>query len=144
MRRDICNTSKWAQRVHDAPQSEQHCEEFSCDAFATTFLLEHADDYAVQHNVLADQVRRKRRFALFAMTLATKNQWDASPTHPAVQDRIDATVRLFGNRESEFFRRSRLCGFLCAAHDLAECTYAEFHDAARPVMSGTGGSCCPT
>jgi hypothetical protein len=50
-------------------------------------------------------VRRKREtgiyFALFTLTLLAKDNWDASKTHPAVQDRIDAVEAMMGTARDE-------------------------------------------
>jgi hypothetical protein len=45
----------------DASTSEQHAEEFSCDEFATKFMLDRIDHYAERENVSADRVRQKRK-----------------------------------------------------------------------------------
>lgn len=80
-------------------------EELSCDAFATEFLLENIQKYAQMKSEDALLVRRKREtgiyFALFTLTLLTKDNWGASKTHPAVQDRIDAVVTLMGAQHDE-------------------------------------------
>lgn len=77
----------------DASAKERHAEELSCDAFATSFVLDKAGDYAAQKNVPADKVRMKRElgvyFALFAMTLISADAWGSSESHPALQTRID-------------------------------------------------------
>ncbi|MGO9170758.1 MAG: phage exclusion protein Lit family protein [Rhodomicrobium sp.] len=82
-----------------------HEEELSCDAFATTFLLERVDDYAA--SVSADQatVRRKRElaiyFAMFTITLLAEGKWGPTPTHPSVQRRIDAVQAVIGQERDE-------------------------------------------
>lgn len=84
-----------------APAREQHAEEFSCDEFATRFILDHIDDYAARENVSADKVRQKREigiyFALFTLTLMGRNHWGQSDSHPSVQKRIDAVMRQMGS-----------------------------------------------
>jgi hypothetical protein len=79
----------------DAQTSEasaKHDEEFSCDRCATTFILRKVDDYAAATGEPADSVRRKRQlgiyFGLFAITLLAKDKWDATETHPSVEERI--------------------------------------------------------
>lgn len=83
----------------------RHSEEFSCDEFATRFILEkmqHYCDESGDHPVL---VRRKREmaiyFALFALTLLAKDSWESSNTHPSVQDRMNAVCQLMGNERDE-------------------------------------------
>ncbi len=84
--------------VHGDTQEARHREEFSCDEFATLFILEHVARYSDQSSDDPVLVRRKREmaiyFALFALTLLAKDSWEASDTHPSVQDRIDAVCRL--------------------------------------------------
>ena len=84
--------------VHGDAQEARHREEFSCDEFATLFILEHVARYSDQSSDDPVLVRRKREmaiyFALFALTLLAKDSWEASDTHPSVQDRIDAVCRL--------------------------------------------------
>lgn len=91
--------------VHGDTQEAQHGEEFSCDEFATRFILEHAQRYSDENNDDLVLVRRKREtaiyFALFTLTLLAKNSWSASDTHPSVQDRIDAVCGLMGNDRDE-------------------------------------------
>lgn len=81
----------------DAPPEEKHAEELSCDMFATQFLLERVDDFASSQNVEGKQVRLKREigiyFALFAITLLSRDCWGDSPSHPAVQARIDQVIK---------------------------------------------------
>lgn len=83
----------------------RHDEEMSCDAYATRFLLEQIDAYAGSAKVNPAQVSQKRQlgiyFALFALTLLTKDSWEASDTHPAVQDRIEAVRRAMLPHRSE-------------------------------------------
>lgn len=76
----------------------RHQEEFSCDEFATKFMLETIADYASNTGESVEEVRRKRElgiyFALFAMTLIVSERWGSSKSHPAVQERIDAVINL--------------------------------------------------
>lgn len=80
-------------------------EEFSCDAYATDFLLSQVEQYANDNGVTAQSVRFKRElsiyFALFAVTLLAKGKWDQTNSHPAVQDRIDAVVLKMGTGKDE-------------------------------------------
>ncbi len=75
-----------------------HDEELSCDAFATTYMLERAEDYAEAESVEAHRVHEKRQigvyFALFAMALICAGRWAESETHPALQTRFDRVVDL--------------------------------------------------
>jgi hypothetical protein len=86
-------------------EKAKHAEELSCDAFATTFLLEQIDLYARATNQSADLVRQKRQlgiyFGLFAVTLLAKDKWGESKTHPAVQVRIDAVRALMADQKSD-------------------------------------------
>ncbi|WP_369721320.1 phage exclusion protein Lit family protein [Bradyrhizobium sp. LLZ17] len=88
---------------HSEDKSAKHAEELSCDAFATTFLLEQIDLYATGQS--ADLVRQKRQlgiyFGLFAVTLLAKDKWGESKTHPAVQVRIDAVRTLMADQKSD-------------------------------------------
>ena len=85
--------AKW-----DDPEEEWHKEEFECDEFATTFLLKKVEQYARMKSVAPQSIKRKRTlgiyYALFAMTLKKVENWKGSNTHPAMQDRIDATQKL--------------------------------------------------
>ena len=81
----------------DAKPEDCHSEEHSCDSFATSFLLDTVDIYAEEHNVRPALVRQKRQsgiyFALFAMTLMSRNKWEQSDSHPALQERIDRVAK---------------------------------------------------
>lgn len=83
----------------------RHREEFSCDEFATRFILENMQRYSDESGDHPVLVRRKREmavyFALFALTLLAKDSWEASDTHPSVQDRINAVCQLMGNERDE-------------------------------------------
>jgi hypothetical protein len=76
----------------------KHNEEFSCDAFGTTFLLEQIDAHCRHTGEAAESVRQKRQlgiyFGLFAVALLAKDKWDASESHPSVQSRISAVHAL--------------------------------------------------
>lgn len=79
---------------YDTDPKPKHDEELSCDEFATRFLLDQIDAYAQHKGESSVLVRQKRQlgiyFGLFAVTLLAKEKWEASDTHPAVQNRIDA------------------------------------------------------
>lgn len=89
----------------DEDRNARYQEEFSCDDFATRFLLEQADVYAASRQVDVEQVRRKRQlgiyFGLFAVTLLARNKWEASDSHPSVQERIDAVRTLMETTKSD-------------------------------------------
>ncbi|KKK56322.1 hypothetical protein LCGC14_3065680, partial [marine sediment metagenome] len=91
--------------VHGDTCEARHREEFSCDEFATRFILEHVQRYSEENGDDPALVRRKREmaiyFALFAVTLLAKDHWEASHTHPSVQDRIDAVGHLMGEDRDE-------------------------------------------
>jgi hypothetical protein len=73
-----------------------HLEELSCDAFATTYMFERAEDYAEAEGVEAHRVHEKRQigvyFAFFAIVFICAGRWAESNTHPALQTRIDRVV----------------------------------------------------
>ena len=100
----------------DAKSEDQHLEELSCDAFATSFLLDTVDTYAKEHNNPPDLVRRKRQlgiyFALFAMTLMSKDKWEKSKSHPSLQERIDAVVQACHGDGSDVAKVIALLAFL--------------------------------
>lgn len=83
----------------------RHIEEFSCDEFATRFILDQVQRYSDESGDDPILVRRKREMAihcaLFALTLLAKDSWEASDTHPPVQDRIDAVCRLMREDRDE-------------------------------------------
>lgn len=85
-----------------SPQRDKHDEELSCDAFATSFLIENVHIYAAKNGVDAYAVARKRQtgiyFAFFAMSVIAKDKWGASESHPSMQTRIDSTIEML--RES--------------------------------------------
>lgn len=79
----------------EADSAKKHGEELSCDSFATEFILSQLSRYADQHAADRSKVEQKRQlgvsFALFALTVISRNHWGATETHPSMQDRIDAT-----------------------------------------------------
>ncbi|MBB91764.1 MAG: phage exclusion protein Lit family protein [Gammaproteobacteria bacterium] len=91
--------------ANQSDPTQQRLEEFSCDKFATEFLLEGAETYAKSQKVDVALVNQKRRlgiyFALFALTVLAKHKWEESETHPAVQDRIDAVCSIMSSNKSE-------------------------------------------
>ena len=78
----------------EADSAKRHGEELSCDGFATEFVLSELSKYAYQHSADRLKVEQKRQlgvsFALFSLTVISRNNWDATETHPSMQDRIDA------------------------------------------------------
>jgi hypothetical protein len=84
---------------------EYHREEFSCDDFATSYLLERTQDYADSQCVSVELVRQKRQlgiyFGLFAVSLIAKDKWQATDTHPSVQERIDSVRNQMAGEKSE-------------------------------------------
>jgi Peptidase U49 len=86
-------------------RAAKHAEELSCDAFATTFLLDQIDLYAQTTGQSANMVRQKRQlgiyFGLFAVTFLAKDKWGESDSHPAVQTRIDAVRKLMADQKSD-------------------------------------------
>ncbi|KAB2758410.1 phage exclusion protein Lit family protein [Brucella anthropi] len=91
--------------VYGDTREARHHEEFSCDEFATRFILDQVQRYSDESGDDPVLVRRKREmaiyFALFALTLLAKDSWEASDTHPSVQHRIDAVCRLMGDDRDE-------------------------------------------
>jgi len=86
---------------NDDDPKERHAEELSCDAFATNFLINRADECARDQKVAVEQVIRKRQigiyFGLFALTLLAQGKWDASSSHPALQTRFDQVRTLLAS-----------------------------------------------
>lgn len=76
-------------------------EEFSCDEFATKFILEKVEKYSDDSGDDVSLVQRKRElaiyFALFSLTLLSKDNWEESDSHPAVQERINAVCEIMGH-----------------------------------------------
>ena len=85
---------------HDSTIDENHIEEYACDKFATQFLLEKANVYADSNGVDYESVKLKRElaiyFSLFCMTLISHDNWEATDTHPSLQDRINRIVSIMG------------------------------------------------
>lgn len=73
-------------------------EEFSCDAFATNLILEGIAEQAAVTSQSASVIAAKRQTgvycALFAMTLLSRANWGPGERHPALQERIDAVMRI--------------------------------------------------
>lgn len=88
-----------------ADREAMHREEFSCDQFATQFLLEQADAYAASEGVQVELVGRKRQLGiytgLFAVALLAKNKWQATDSHPSIQQRLDAVRTIMEPTKSE-------------------------------------------
>jgi hypothetical protein len=86
----------------DAAPDVVRAEEFSCDEYATKFMLERVADYARLNSVPDAKVRFKREtgiyFALFTLTLIAKDRWVESDTHPALQERIAAIRTHMGSQ----------------------------------------------
>ena len=89
---------------HEDSIDQRHQEEFSCDAFATNFLLSHVEDFARSRNTDADKVRQKRAMgiyaALFVLVSLGPCTWEQSESHPAFQKRVDAVTELIGGSTS--------------------------------------------
>ena len=75
-------------------------EELSCDEYATKFIMDRVNDYAKNQNSCADLIHSKRAigiyFALFTITLLSKDGWADTASHPAMQQRIDAIRKNMG------------------------------------------------
>lgn len=85
----------------DDPPDKWRSEEFSCDSFATTFLLDRVDEFASSENVSAEKVNQKRElgiyFALFALSLIGVGSWAETDSHPAIGARISAIMKQMGS-----------------------------------------------
>ncbi|NRB20430.1 MAG: hypothetical protein HRU33_23585 [Rhodobacteraceae bacterium] len=107
-------------------------EEFSCDEFATEFLLGKIGEYADSKNVNEAHVRQQSvggiYMALFAMTLLTSGKWEACETHPAVEDRIKAVMKRMGSNIDE--------NSFVLAHDAFSALGAVQTGAPNPFLQG--------
>lgn len=90
--------------IDGTPECNQN-EEFSCDEFATKFILEEVKKYSDGSGEAFCLVRRKRELAiyiaLFSLVLLSKDNWQESDSHPAVQERISAVCRIMGPDRDE-------------------------------------------
>ena len=79
------------------PPEKWREEELSCDLYATQFLLDRADEYAVAAGVPVSKVRQKREigiyFGLFALVLIGAGYWHETDTHPAMERRIAEVMK---------------------------------------------------
>ena len=79
------------------PPEKWRKEELSCDLYATQFLLDRADEYAMAAGEPVDKVRQKREigiyFALFALVLIGAGHWHETDTHPAMERRIAEVMK---------------------------------------------------
>ncbi len=86
--------------THSTSKVDLHAEEFSCDQFATSFIIDKLTGYAAISGYDECKIRQKRElgvyFSLFAMVLIAVDAWDESETHPAMQDRIEKVIGLMG------------------------------------------------
>ena len=77
---------------YEASADEVRSEEFSCDEFATEYILSTVSKYAAESSDPEDKVHFKRAlgiyFALFTMTIIAKDRWSETDTHPSLQARI--------------------------------------------------------
>lgn len=84
---------------------EIRAEETSCDSFATAFLTDKIAKYAIQNDVDEDRVWYKRMLGiymgLFTIALIGKGNWQATGTHPALADRLEAAKVAFEGHRSE-------------------------------------------
>jgi hypothetical protein len=82
-----------------------HSEEISCDSFATAFLLDKIDEYAISTSSDVKAVRRKREiaiyFVMFTLVLLAKPTWASTRTHPSIQDRLNAVAAQLGPERDE-------------------------------------------
>lgn len=76
--------------------TSDHEEEYSCDRYATEYLLEGIEKYCNMSNENSLKVRAKREMgifvSLFSMTLLSEDAWSETSTHPSLQNRIDAVI----------------------------------------------------
>lgn len=91
--------------MNEFTQEQAHNEEFSCDEFATKFILDHIDNYCEESMYDRVLVSRKRRLsiycALFSVTMLGKNNWVFSKSHPSLQDRINKVKALMKEPDDE-------------------------------------------
>lgn len=91
--------------MNEFTQEQAHNEEFSCDEFATKFILDNIDNYCEESRYDRVLVSRKRRLsiycALFSVTMLGKNNWGPSNSHPALQDRINKVKMLMKEPDDE-------------------------------------------
>ena len=113
---------------------ERHKEELSCDEFATRFLLEKVDEYAVSHGESKELVTMKRQigihFAMYALAVIGRDNWGESSTHPAIQSRIDQALSIM---EEEGFSKGAAI-IACASFAALR---REFPNAPAPLESIT-------
>ena len=99
---------------------DRHNEEFSCDAFATNFLLQRVGEFADAESQDAAKVRSKREMgiyaALFVLTLLGPGVWPESESHPTLQKRIDAVVEIIGGSGSSMSGAVALGAFSALKH----------------------------
>ena len=109
-------------------------EELSCDEFATRFLLEGAEEYSIGADEPLPVVSAKRQAgiycAMFAITLLAKPNWASSESHPAIQERIDATLN-----QLEFFGLAKTAALIAAAaYSILKLVYENAPDPIRRIV----------
>ena len=87
-------------------------EELECDRYATGFLLDRSDAYAIPRNFEPSKVFRKRAMGVFlglAVTFESTEMglWLASESHPSAYDRIRQLVQfvdpIISNEDDDFW-----------------------------------------
>lgn len=100
---------------HNFTQKQAHTEELSCDEFATKFIIDKMNDYCNKSGDDALLVSRKRKLAiycaLFSLALLTKDNWDASDTHPSLKERMDKVNDLLKHPKDEALEAIVTCMF---------------------------------
>jgi hypothetical protein len=93
-----------------------HAEEYSCDEYATKFMLEHVPDYAGARSQPEETVRLKRQlgiyFALFTIALLTRDRWNETASHPALQERVRVVRGCMGSDAPTFADAIAFAAFL--------------------------------
>jgi hypothetical protein len=96
--RHLMHQQEGTSTAYSSDAEDRRREEFSCDDFATRFLLEKAGKFAETQNASKSAVVFKRQigihFALFALAILGRDKWGDSEFHPATQRRIDNVLKV--------------------------------------------------
>lgn len=100
----------------NATPSELHKEEFSCDEYATKFILQKAGIYAASMQLPTEMVLAKRHLgiltAYFTLYLISASQGQASKTHPSIEDRMKKALSYMGNNLSDETQAFMIAAFM--------------------------------
>lgn len=82
----------------------RRAEEFICDAFAATFIVEKAGEYVAETGDCYSSVRKKREagvyFGLIAILILSYPSWGETDNHPEQLARIDAVRKIFSPNDT--------------------------------------------